>query len=82
MCAAQQAVEHIHANESILTFGMSDTVLAFLLEAAKKRDFQVPDLHPQALDSLTTTQCVCSYGVACCIGAGGCMIVLQAFCIL
>lgn len=36
-----QAVEHIHANESILTFGMSDTVLAFLLEAAKKRDFQV-----------------------------------------
>lgn len=39
-CCAQ-AVEHIHANESILTFGMSDTVLAFLLEAAKKRDFQV-----------------------------------------
>ncbi|BDA45541.1 probable translation initiation factor eIF-2B subunit beta [Coccomyxa sp. Obi] len=38
---ALHAVEHIHANESILTFGMSDTVLAFLLEAAKKRDFQV-----------------------------------------
>ncbi len=40
-CYMFQAVEHIHANESILTFGMSDTVLAFLLEAAKKRDFQV-----------------------------------------
>lgn len=36
-----QAVEHIHANEIILTFGMSAVVLAFLLEAAKKRDFQV-----------------------------------------
>ncbi len=44
-----QAVEHIHANESILTFGMSDTVLAFLLEAAKKRDFQVKSqpIHSQ-----------------------------------
>ena len=42
--AGAQAVEHIHANESILTFGMSDTVLAFLLEAAKKRDFQVGDV--------------------------------------
>ncbi len=40
-CCGAQAVEHIHAAESILTFGMSDTVLAFLLEASKKRDFQV-----------------------------------------
>ena len=44
-----QAVEHIHANESILTFGMSDTVLAFLLEAAKKRDFQVGILGAPSL---------------------------------
>lgn len=34
-------MEHIHANEVILTFGWSATVFAFLREAAKKRDFQV-----------------------------------------
>ncbi|GBF88924.1 translation initiation factor eIF-2B subunit beta [Raphidocelis subcapitata] len=38
---AHQAVEHIHANEVILTYGMSDTVLLFLKEASKKREFQV-----------------------------------------
>lgn len=38
---AQQAVEHIHANEVILTFGLSDTTLLFLREAHKKRQFQV-----------------------------------------
>lgn len=38
---AQQAVEHIHANEVILTQGMSETTLLFLKEAAKKRSFQV-----------------------------------------
>ncbi|KAK9829272.1 hypothetical protein WJX72_004902 [[Myrmecia] bisecta] len=38
---AVQAVEHIHANEVILTFGMSNTTLLFLIEAAKKRNFQV-----------------------------------------
>ncbi|GFR45923.1 hypothetical protein Agub_g7381 [Astrephomene gubernaculifera] len=36
-----QGVEHIHANEVILTMGMSDTVYLFLREAAKKREFQV-----------------------------------------
>lgn len=39
-CAAQ-AHEHIHANEVILTFGVSETTLLFLKEAAKKRSFQV-----------------------------------------
>lgn len=38
---AQQAVEHIHANEVILTYGMSDTTLLFLREASRKREFQV-----------------------------------------
>ncbi|KAL3162511.1 hypothetical protein ABBQ32_010168 [Trebouxia sp. C0010 RCD-2024] len=38
---ALQAGDHIHANEVILTFGMSNTTLLFLKEAAKKRDFQV-----------------------------------------
>lgn len=38
---AQQAVEHIHANEVILTYGMSDTTLLFLKEASRKREFQV-----------------------------------------
>ncbi|CAK0782653.1 hypothetical protein CVIRNUC_005852 [Coccomyxa viridis] len=33
--------DQIHANDSILTFGYSETVLVFLLEAAKKLDFQV-----------------------------------------
>ena len=37
-------MEHIHANEVILTFGWSTTVFAFLREAAKKRDFQVTPL--------------------------------------
>ena len=36
-----QAGDHIHANEVILTFGMSNTTRLFLQEAAKKRDFQV-----------------------------------------
>ncbi len=38
---SMQAGDHIHANEVILTFGMSNTTLLFLKEAAKKRDFQV-----------------------------------------
>jgi len=40
-----QAVEHIHANEVILTFGFSATVFAFLREAAKRRDFQARPPH-------------------------------------
>ena len=36
-----QAGDHIHANEVILTFGMSKTTRLFLQEAAKKRDLQV-----------------------------------------
>lgn len=40
MCT--QWPDQIHANDSILTFGYSETVLVFLLEAAKKLDFQVP----------------------------------------
>lgn len=36
-----QALEHIHANEIILTAGKSRTVEAFLKKAAKKRKFQV-----------------------------------------
>jgi len=38
---AMQALEHIHANEVILTAGKSKTVEAFLQKAAKKRKFQV-----------------------------------------
>ncbi|XP_052685732.1 translation initiation factor eIF-2B subunit beta-like [Crassostrea angulata] len=52
---AGQALEHIHANEVILTAGKSRTVEAFLKKAAKKRKFQVmvvecaPFYHGQAL---------------------------------
>lgn len=38
-----QAVEHIHANEVILTFGYSRTVLQFLKRAREKRYFQVEE---------------------------------------
>eukprot|EP00475_Leptophrys_vorax_P040611 TRINITY_DN75585_c0_g4_i1.p1 TRINITY_DN75585_c0_g4~~TRINITY_DN75585_c0_g4_i1.p1 ORF type:complete len:396 (+),score=116.17 TRINITY_DN75585_c0_g4_i1:816-2003(+) len=38
---ADQALEHIHANEVILTFGKSSTVAQFLVEARKIREFQV-----------------------------------------
>eukprot|EP00891_Asterochloris_glomerata_P003620 jgi/Astpho2/3620/Aster-06912 len=38
---AAQADDYIHANEVILTFGMSETTSLFLQEAARKRDFQV-----------------------------------------
>ena len=38
---AQQAYEHIHANEIIMTLGYSKTVLAFLTRASKKRAFKV-----------------------------------------
>jgi translation initiation factor eIF-2B subunit beta len=37
---AAQAPEHIHANEVILTFGYSRTVLNFMKRAREKRDFQ------------------------------------------
>ena len=35
-----QALDHMHANEVILTFGHSNTAQLFLKEAAKKRNFQ------------------------------------------
>ncbi|XP_071952394.1 translation initiation factor eIF2B subunit beta-like [Antedon mediterranea] len=38
---AIQALEHIHSNEVIMTAGKSRTVQAFLLNAARKRKFQV-----------------------------------------
>jgi len=38
---ATQALEHIHANEVILTLGRSKTVERFLKHAAKERKFQV-----------------------------------------
>ena len=38
---AQQAFEHIHAGEIIMTLGYSKTVLAFLITASTKRNFQV-----------------------------------------
>ncbi|KAL4419149.1 hypothetical protein ABPG77_002662 [Micractinium sp. CCAP 211/92] len=38
---ASQAVEHIHANEVVLVFGYSRTVLHFLRRAAEKRNFEV-----------------------------------------
>ena len=38
---ALQGVEHIHANEVILVFGYSRTVLHFLRRAAEKRNFEV-----------------------------------------
>ena len=38
---ATQALQHIHANEIIMTMGKSRTVEAFLKKAAKERKFQV-----------------------------------------
>lgn len=38
---AAQASEHIHSNETILTFGTSRTVKMFLKSASKKRAFNV-----------------------------------------
>lgn len=38
---AEQALQHIHQNEVILTCGRSRVVLQFLLEAKKKRSFEV-----------------------------------------
>lgn len=38
---AQQSVEHIHAEEVVLTCGFSEVVLKFFSEAAKKRKFKV-----------------------------------------
>lgn len=37
----EKATEHIHANEVILTFGLSQTTLKFLIRAAERRKFQV-----------------------------------------
>ena len=42
---SNQALEHIHANEVILTLGRSRTVELFLKNAAKERKFQVFALH-------------------------------------
>lgn len=38
---ADQAIEHVHANEIIMTFGRSKTVEEFLKAAARKRKFEV-----------------------------------------
>jgi translation initiation factor eIF-2B subunit beta len=38
---ADQALQHIHANEVIMTFGLSHTVEEFLKAAARKRKFEV-----------------------------------------
>jgi len=38
---SEQSIEHIHANEVIMTFGRSRTVEAFLKEAGRKRNFQL-----------------------------------------
>lgn len=43
-----QALDHMHANEVILTFGHSNTAQLFLKEAAKKRKFQASCLTPQS----------------------------------
>eukprot|EP01023_Acetabularia_acetabulum_P053736 TRINITY_DN6023_c0_g1_i13.p1 TRINITY_DN6023_c0_g1~~TRINITY_DN6023_c0_g1_i13.p1 ORF type:complete len:406 (-),score=64.84 TRINITY_DN6023_c0_g1_i13:86-1303(-) len=40
-CICQQAVDHIHANEVVLTLGSSNTTYEFLVEAHKKRRFAV-----------------------------------------
>ena len=40
-CSSKQAIEHIHANEIIMTIGKSRTVEKFLKFAAKNRKFQV-----------------------------------------
>jgi len=41
LSVAEQAIEHIHANEVIMTYGRARTVEQFLLEAGRKRQFQV-----------------------------------------
>jgi len=38
---ADQAIEHIHANEVIMTYGTSKTVVEFFKAAARKRHFEV-----------------------------------------
>jgi hypothetical protein len=54
------AVQHIHSNEVIMTFGLSQTTLKFLMRAAERRTFQVwqfpfcPSQHPE------TTPCTCA----------------------
>ena len=54
------AVQHIHSNEVIMTFGLSQTTLKFLVRAAERRTFQVRRPAPSAPDmsrlSLTGTQ--------------------------
>ena len=44
------AQQHIHANEVILTFGLSQTILNFLKNAAEKRKFQVSTHHSRRCD--------------------------------
>ena len=40
-----KATDHIHANELVLTLGLSQTTLKFLLKAAERRSFQVWHVH-------------------------------------
>ena len=44
--SSKQAIEHIHANEIIMTIGKSRTVENFLKYAAKNRKFQVHTSPP------------------------------------
>lgn len=50
------AQQHIHANEVILTFGLSQTTLNFLKHAAQKRKFQVRPPPPR-----------CALSACCCV---------------
>jgi translation initiation factor eIF-2B subunit beta len=48
-----QAIQHIHSNEVIMTFGLSKTVAEFLIAAARKRKFDV--IVAQSAPSYTGT---------------------------
>ena len=62
MPVCMQWPDQIHANDSILTFGYSETVLVFLLEAAKKLDFQA---RPPSHVILHVYNCKCTTSLCC-----------------
>ena len=63
-CYLLQAGHHIHANEVILTVGMSKNTLLFLKEAVKKSKLQVRFRLLQAGDHIHANEVILTFGMS------------------
>lgn len=55
---SEEAAEHIHSNEIVMTYGPSNTIQRFLLEAARKRKFTLFHVEGYPNNHLETHQAI------------------------